>query len=104
VAVFSASPTKAQLLRASRGRAEAESRGRAEAESRGRAEAESRGRAEGEADSLRKLLMVSFGKLTEGTEFRLTSANEAELDRWIERVLGAHTLEAIPELEAILGV
>jgi flagellar biosynthesis/type III secretory pathway protein FliH len=75
-----------------RGRAEGEARGRAEGEARGRAEGEARGRAEGKADTLRKLLTLRFGELSEATELRLAHASESELDRWVERVLTANSL------------
>jgi predicted transposase/invertase (TIGR01784 family) len=65
--------------------------GRAEGEARGRAE----GKAEGKADTLRKLLTLRFGELSEPTQLRIAGASEAELDRWVERVLTADTLDAV---------
>jgi predicted transposase/invertase (TIGR01784 family) len=64
----------------------------AQGEARGRAEGEARGRAEGKADTLRKLLTLRFGELSEATELRLAHASESELDRWVERVLTANSL------------
>jgi predicted transposase YdaD len=63
----------------------------AEGEARGRAE----GKAEGKADTLRKLLTLRFGELGEATQLRIAGASEAELDRWVERVLTADTLDAV---------
>jgi hypothetical protein len=55
------------------------------------------GKAEGKAETLRKLLTLKFGELPEPALARLTAASEAELDRWIERVLNAPTLaDAMP--------
>jgi predicted transposase/invertase (TIGR01784 family) len=59
------------------------------------AEGEARGRAEGKAETLRKLLTLRFGELSETTELRISSASESELDRWVERVLTADTLAAV---------
>lgn len=67
----------------------------AQGEARGRAEGEARGRAEGKAATLRKLLALRFGDLTQTTELRVADATEPELDRWIERVLTADTLEGV---------
>jgi len=67
----------------------------AEGEARGRVEGEARGRAQGKADTLRKLLALRFGELNGTTELCIASASEAELDRWVERVLTADTLDAV---------
>ena len=66
---------------------------KAEGEARGRAE----GKAEGKAELLRKLLALKFGELTETADQRIASASEAELDRYVERVLTADTLDAVLE-------
>ena len=59
------------------------------------AEGEARGRSQAKADILRKQLTLRFGALPETTELRIMNASEAELDRWVERVLSADTLEAV---------
>jgi hypothetical protein len=56
------------------------------------AQGEARGRAQGKADTLRKLLTLKFGELSEATEHRIASASESELDGWVERVLTADSL------------
>jgi hypothetical protein len=78
-----------------RGRAEGEARGRAEGEARGRAEGEARGRAEGKEETLRGLLSLKFGDLPEAAARRLENATEAELDRCLQRLLTAGTLEEV---------
>jgi predicted transposase YdaD len=67
----------------------------AEAEAKGRAEGEARGRHQGKADMLRMQLTHKFGELTQDAERRIVSANESELDRWIERVLTADSFDAV---------
>jgi len=64
-------------------------------EAQGEARGEARGRAEGKADSLRKLLTLRFGELSEVAQLRIASASEAQLDRWVERVLTADTVDAV---------
>ena len=71
--------------------AEGEARGRAQGKAEGKAE----GRAQGKAETLRKLLTLRFGELSEASELRIASASEEELDRWVERVLTADTLNAV---------
>ena len=53
------------------------------------------GKAEGKADTLRKLLTLRFGELSEATQLRIASASEVQLDRWVERVLTADTPDAV---------
>ena len=69
----------------------------AEGEARGEAKGEARGEARGEAKALRKLLMLKFGELPQTTLARIEAATPGELDRWLERVLTAATLEAVLE-------
>ncbi|HKY41324.1 MAG TPA: Rpn family recombination-promoting nuclease/putative transposase [Polyangiaceae bacterium] len=59
------------------------------------AEGEARGKAEGKAETLRKLLILKFGELSETASRRLAVASEPDLDRWIERVLSAETLDDV---------
>jgi hypothetical protein len=40
-------------------------------------------------------LTLKFGELSERAALRIASASEAELDRWVERVLTADTLAAV---------
>jgi len=70
-------------------------RWQAEGEARGEARGRAQGKAEGKADTLRKLLTFRFGELTNAAQLRIASASEVELDRWIERVLSADTLDAL---------
>lgn len=60
-----------------------------------RAEGEAKGRAEGKAEVLLKLLELKFGTLPEATVTRIRTAPVADLDRWVERVITAATLEAV---------
>ena len=60
-------------------------------EARGRAD----GVAEGEAKSLIRLLERRFGTLTQATRDRISGADLDHLDRWIDRVLDAHSLDAV---------
>jgi predicted transposase/invertase (TIGR01784 family) len=78
-----------------KGKAEGEAKGKAEGEAKGKAEGEAKGKAEGKAETLRKLLTLKFGELSEAAASRIASASEAELDRWVERVLSADTLNAV---------
>ncbi|MEM7151746.1 MAG: Rpn family recombination-promoting nuclease/putative transposase [Myxococcota bacterium] len=60
-----------------------------------RAEGEARGRIEGEARTLLRLLELKFGPPTRATQQRLEGAGVEQLDRWVERVLTAATLEEV---------
>lgn len=53
------------------------------------------GRAEGHTQVLRKLLALKFGALRPEHEARLSSATAEELDRWVERVLTARSIEEV---------
>jgi hypothetical protein len=53
------------------------------------------GRLEGEAKTLLKQLALRFGPVSEEVEKRVRSAPEAELERWLERVLTAGSLEGV---------
>jgi predicted transposase YdaD len=53
------------------------------------------GREEGRAEVLRKLLSLKFGTVRPEHEARLSAATPAELDRWVERVLTAKTIEDV---------
>ena len=59
------------------------------------AEGEARGRSKEKAETLRKLLTLKFGELTEPVVHRIATASDAELDRWVERVLTADTLDQV---------
>jgi hypothetical protein len=50
---------------------------------------------EGKAAALRTLLSAKFGELPEPAAQRLERASEAELDRWLERVLSATSLDGV---------
>jgi hypothetical protein len=53
------------------------------------------GREEGRAEVLRKLLSLKFGTVRPEHEARLSAATPGELDRWVERVLTAKTIEEV---------
>ena len=56
---------------------------------------EAEGKAKGRIETLQKQLTLKFGRLPEAAVSRLATANEAELDRWIERVLTVDTLDSV---------
>jgi hypothetical protein len=57
--------------------------------------AEAKGKVEGKADVLLRLLEIKFGRLPKATVKRVRSATTAELDRWVERVLTASSLDEV---------
>ena len=59
------------------------------------AEGRAKGRAEERANVLLKLLQLKFGPLDGDTQNRVREASPEELDKWIERVLTAETLERL---------
>ena len=63
----------------------------ADGEAKGKAE----GEAKGKAEALRKLLTLKFGPLPDATASRLSAATQADVDRWLELVLSADTLQAV---------
>jgi hypothetical protein len=58
-------------------------------------EGEQRGEAKGEAKTLLKLLNLKFGPLPDWVEQKVNTANPAQLDCWVERVLMVDTLEKL---------
>ncbi|HKY39085.1 MAG TPA: hypothetical protein VJN18_24270 [Polyangiaceae bacterium] len=58
-------------------------------------EHEAKGKAEGKAETLRKLLTLKFGPLSEAAALHVATASEAELDRYLERVLTAQTVDTV---------
>jgi hypothetical protein len=48
-----------------------------------------------QAETLRKQLALKFGPLSETAASRLTAATQADVDRWLELVLTADTLQAV---------
>lgn len=66
-------------------------RGREEGHREGHRE----GRQEGQCDLLIKLMRFRFGTLPERVMARLRAADQAQLERWAERVLTAPTLDAV---------
>jgi hypothetical protein len=63
----------------------------AEGKARGEAEGEVRGKAE----AVRKVLTVKFGELSHTTHRRIDAASSDNVDRWLERVLPAATIDAV---------
>ena len=53
------------------------------------------GRTEGQRATLTKLLALEFGPLDTTVAERLATATTAELDRALERILSAETLDAV---------
>jgi predicted transposase/invertase (TIGR01784 family) len=86
---------KARREGTEKGRAEGIEKGRAEGIEKGRAEGIEKGRAEGMAALLTTLLALKFGPLPSAVTARLTSASDAELVSWSERVLMAQSLEHV---------
>ena len=54
-----------------------------------------KGKAEGKAEVLRKLLTLKFGELPAAALQLLSQADETQLERFIERLLTAETLDAV---------
>jgi hypothetical protein len=63
------------------------------AEARGKAE----GKAEGEAKTLLKLLKLKFNNLPAWVEEKVTTADVAQLDQWIEKFLTAQSIDSLFE-------
>lgn len=61
----------------------------------GRAEGEARGRAKGKAKALLKVVQLKFGTVPDDVAQAIRTASEAQLDRWIERVLSAESYDEI---------
>ena len=72
-------------------RQEGEQKGRQEGEQKGRQE----GRQEGEAQVLLRLLERRFGSVPDTVRDRIASADVADLDQWIMRVLDAGSIEDV---------
>ena len=53
------------------------------------------GRAEGRACALLKLMRMRFGQVDAATQARVSAADAATLDDWIERVLTSESVEAL---------
>ena len=64
---------------------------RAEAEAKGRAE----GRAEGLRATLRKLMKLKFGGVSDAVSARIDAAAIEDLERWVERILVATSAEEV---------
>ncbi|MCI0506159.1 MAG: Rpn family recombination-promoting nuclease/putative transposase [Gammaproteobacteria bacterium] len=62
---------------------------------KGREEGLEKGRLLGEAKTLKKMLVLKFGGLPEWAEQRIAQADAATLDRWVERLLAANSLEDV---------
>ncbi len=77
------------------GLAEGVARGRAEGVARGRAEGVARGRAEGKAETLLQLSHIKFGGVPDARVREIRAADAATLDRWLEALVSADTLEAV---------
>ena len=56
---------------------------------------EQKGRREGVRKTLLKLLRTRFGEVPDGTVARIQSADDQELDTWIDRVITAATLDDV---------
>jgi len=56
---------------------------------------EAKGKTKGCIETLQKQLTLKFREPPESVSLRLISATDAELERWIELVLSAQTLEAV---------
>jgi hypothetical protein len=63
--------------------------------SQGEAKGKAEGKVEGKAETLRKLLTLKFGELQPAISQRLATASDSDLDRFIERVLSATTLDQV---------
>ena len=86
---------KGRVAGKAEGLAAGEALGREKGKVEGLAEGEARGRAEGEAKSLMRLLVKRFGPLPQPVIAQIAAGSIEELDRWVDRVLDAPTLEAV---------
>ncbi len=77
------------------GKAEGLAAGKAEGLATGEILGREKGLAEGEAKSLVHLLVKRFGTLPQPVVAQIAAGSIEELDRWVDRVLDAPTLEAI---------
>ena len=68
---------------------------RAEGEAKGLARGEALGRVQGEARGLLRQLKLKFGEPSLATQARVQGASLEMLDRWVDRVLTATTLEDV---------
>ena len=68
---------------------------RAEGEAKGRAEGKAEGEAKGKAEVLLKLLELKFGSAPAATIERVRAAKIEELDRWVERIINASSLDEV---------
>lgn len=59
------------------------------------AEARAEGEAKGKAEVLLRLLQLKFGAVPEPAAARVRSASLTDVDRWVERVITATTLESV---------
>ena len=73
--------------------AKGEARGEARGKAAGMAEGEARGQTQGQAQSLIRLLERRFGPLSDPQRARITGAEMDQMDRWLDRVLDAPSLE-----------
>lgn len=69
--------------------------GKAEGQALGKAEGKAEGLREGQLRALTRLLERRFGPATETMRRRMLDADDATLERWIDRVLDAPTLDAV---------
>jgi predicted transposase YdaD len=72
-----------------------EDRGRQMGLEKGREEGREEGRAQGMRAVLKKLLAGRFGELPAVAAARIDQAGEAQVDRWIDAVLVAESVEAL---------
>ncbi len=77
------------------GKAEGLAAGEVLGHEKGLAAGKAEGEARGEAKSLMRLLVKRFGPLPEAVVSQIAAGSIEELDRWVDRVLDAPTLEAI---------
>jgi len=62
---------------------------------KGKLEGELKGKLEGKCALLERLLTRRFGPLPAWAKEQLTSATDAQLDNWAERILDAQTLQEV---------
>ena len=65
---------------------------RAEGRNEGRTEGRIEGKIEGKQQSLLRLATQRFGKVPEAARQRVGAATEADLDRWMDRLLVARSI------------
>ena len=78
-------------------RQEGRQEGRLEGIQEGRLEGEKLGLERGRIETLMRLINIKFGKIESQIEDKIKSASAADLDKWLERIISASTIDDLFE-------